>query len=680
MATGVNVKMGVSGISQFKQNMKAAQTSVTTLDQALKLNEKQFKQTGDAEEYMKSKTELLKVKLEEHKAVIANAEKALKQMASQGVDKSSAAFQRMQQQLLRAKGDLIDTETELGNVGNAGEEAANSVDGMNTQLKSIGKQVSFETIKTGLHDITSLMEKAAKTAFNLGRQIVNATLGAGQWADSLGEESAQWSELLGIEITPEKLYRMEQTSRLIDTGTDTILQSYKKLITATGKNRDEDTMGAFAALGIDPDQWQDDIEGLFWKTGEGLLALPNVVEKNKYAMKLFGRSWEELAPLFRAGREEYEETMRTWSWVGDEQFQNLTAMDDQYQQMESEWQAFQRQFEAALAPTLTKSMEILTGLFRQFNEYLATPEGKQMLEAMGNALTGLVEDLANIDPESVVGGLKAVFDKLIEGFEWLADPENRSKVTGFIEAFGKAFATLKGLEVITTVAKLLGALGGLTGGADLGTTVGSSLGRTALKALVKTVPWLAGASVLLENAFKPQGNDDLWDENGNPTDLAKSMGINVNQSENSGQGMVAATVFHGKFSQGQYELLQSYWDKYRTGTATNEDWAALQKAFGYGSGGGMWDRFTELAAGMYKLDRTMEDLPETLFADPAGRSGTSEMTAAANNMKGLPAEIALAVENGMSRVKIYIDGYTAGQVLTPYVSTVQGSMLAGFSK
>ena len=672
MATGVNVKMGVSGISQFKQNMKAAQTSVTTLDQALKLNEKQFKQTGDAEEYMKSKTELLKVKLEEHKAVIANAEKALKQMASQGVDKSSAAFQRMQQQLLRAKGDLIDTETELENVGNAGEEAANSVDGMNTQLKSIGKQVSFETIKTGLHDITSLMEKAAKTAFNLGRQIVNATLGAGQWADDLQTEADRWG------LKPEELYRMEQTARIIDTDAETILQARKKLTAAMGKEANEDTMGAFAALGIDPTMRHGDIEGVFWEAGQGLLGIEDEVTRNKYAMALFGRSFEDLMPLFKAGRDEYEETMRTWSWVGDEQFQNLTAMDDQYQQMESEWQAFQRQFEAALAPTLTKSMEILTGLFQQLNEYLATPEGKQMLEAMGNALTGLVEDLANIDPESVVGGLKAVFDKLIEGFEWLANPENRSKVTGFIEAFGKAFAGLKGLEVITTVAKLLGALGGLTGGADLGTTVGSSLGRTALKTLVKTVPWLAGASVLLENAFTPQGNADIWDENGNlRTEELEAARVKIANGEPQ---MVAPTQFHGKFSQSQYELLQSYWDKYRTGTATNEDWAAIQKAFGYGSGGGMWDRFTELAAGMYQLDRTMEDLPETLFADPAGRSGTSEMTAAANNMKGLPAEIALAVENGMSRVKIYIDGFTAGQVLTPYVSTVQGSMLAGFSK
>jgi len=672
--TGVDVKMGVSGISQFRQNMKTAQTSVNTLDQALKLNEKQFKQTGDAQAYMEGKTNALKEKLEQQKIVLQNAEKVLKDMKDNGATPASAAFQRMQQTVLKAKSDLIDTEMALENVGTAGDEAANSVDGMNTQLKNIGKQVSFETIKTGLHDITTLMENAAKKAFNLGREIVNATLGAGQWADDLQTEADRWG------LTPEKLYRMEQTARIIDTDAETILQARKKLTGAMGRESNEDTMGAFAALGLDPSQWHGDVEGLFWQAGEGLLNIEDTVVRNKYAMALFGRSFEDLMPLFKAGRDEYEETMRTWSWVGDEQFQNLTAMDDQYQQMESEWQAFQRQFEAALAPTLTKAMEILTGLFQQFNEYLATPEGKQMLEAMGNALTGLVEDLANIDPESVVGGLKAVFDKLIEGFEWLANPENRSKVTGFIKAFGEAFVALKGMEVITTVAKLLSALGGLGGGAELGTTVGSSLGRMAIGALVKSVPWIAGLYTLLKpgSTSDDLGNGDLFDEAGKLNAAAlEASGVKIVNGEAQ---MIAPTQFHGKFSQSQYELLQNYWDKYRSGTSTNEDWAALQKAFGYGSGGGMWDRFTELAAGMYQLDRTMEDLPETLFADPAGRSGTSEMTAAANNMKGLPAEIALAVENGMSRVKIYIDGFTAGQVLTPYVSTVQGSMLAGFSK
>ena len=80
MANGVNVKMGVSGVAQFKQSMKQAQQSVKTLDAELKLNEKQFKATGDAEAYLEQKAELLKKKLEEQKSAVSNAEKALDEM------------------------------------------------------------------------------------------------------------------------------------------------------------------------------------------------------------------------------------------------------------------------------------------------------------------------------------------------------------------------------------------------------------------------------------------------------------------------------------------------------------------------------------------------------------------------------------------------------------------------
>ena len=43
MASGVNVKMGVSGVAQFKQSMNQAKQAVKTLDAQLALNEKQFK-------------------------------------------------------------------------------------------------------------------------------------------------------------------------------------------------------------------------------------------------------------------------------------------------------------------------------------------------------------------------------------------------------------------------------------------------------------------------------------------------------------------------------------------------------------------------------------------------------------------------------------------------------------
>ena len=138
--------------------------------------------------------------------------------------------------------------------------------------------------------------------------------------------------------------------------------------------------------------------------------------------------------------------------------------------------------------------------------------------------------------------------------------------------------------------------------------------------------------------------------------------------ENGNVKMIAPTQMHGRFNQDQYDLLQDYWDKYRSGTASAEDWATLQAEFGKSEA--YMEKFLDIAREIYSLDKTMEDLPETLFADNESiNKSTSEMTEAANGMKGLPAQIESAVERGMSRVKLVVDVDGIANAVTPRISS-----------
>jgi hypothetical protein len=56
------------------------------------------------------------------------------------------------------------------------------------------------------------------------------------------------------------------------------------------------------------------------------------------------------------------------------------------------------------------------------------------------------------------------------------------------------------------------------------------------------------------------------------------------------------------------------------------------------------------------------------------------MTQAAGQLQGLPGVIEGAILAGMSQIKINIDGQTAGQVLTPYVSAGMGGMVLAVTK
>ena len=178
MASGVNVKMGVSGVAQFKQNINQAKQSVKTLDAQLALTEKQFKASGDAQSYMAEKSGLLKAKLEAQKSVVAGAEAALQQMADRGVERTSKAYQDMYRQMLQAKGAMLDTENAMNGITEAGDDATDSVDKMNESLAQVGRGVNWQNVTEGLHTITSGMQAIMKKAWQMGEALVNATLGA----------------------------------------------------------------------------------------------------------------------------------------------------------------------------------------------------------------------------------------------------------------------------------------------------------------------------------------------------------------------------------------------------------------------------------------------------------------------------------------------------------------------
>lgn len=611
MASGVNVKMGVSGVSQFRQNIKTAQNSVKTLDEQLKLNEKQFRANGDSQEYMATKTQLLQKKIEEQKAIVSQAEKALKSMSDQGVDKASASFQKMQQEMLRAKGELLDAQSQMNGIETAGDNAANGVSDMNNQLSNIGKQVSFETVTNGIDRITKGLENAAKKALRVGQAITREVLGAGGWADDLTTRATYY------QIDQETLQRMEKTAGLIDTPVDAIIDAQKKLRNGIG-TEDKGVMGAFAELmgeGYDPrnNGW----EKAFWDAGEALMRFGDEEEKEVYAQKLFGRSWNELIPLFEAGKKEYDELNESWSVVSEEQIKSLTKMDDQYQKLTNEWETFKTTLLATLAGPLEGVMEKLTGFLEELNTYLQTDEGKETLQSITDAVGSLFEDLKNVDPKEAVGAIRTVVDGLVEGLKWIAE-HHEDVVTG-----------------LKTIVVGWGAL---------------KLGGGALKVL-QLIEGLKGLG------FRGGNTVDIPAANGGGGAAgAGSIGAKLGGLFGNGGwaigGAGAAELALGIYSLiGHYQNLKGWWtgyeqDEYHEGIDENERIMREE-----------WERMNQV---------NEESASNTVRS-------TSEMTHAANDLKGLPSAVEDGVIRGMSGVTIVLDGEAVGRMMTPRV----GGNMAG---
>ena len=657
MASGATVKLGVEGISQFKNNMNQAKQAVKTLDAQLSLSEKQFKQTGDAESYMTEKTELLKAKLEQQKAVVDNAQKALDDMASRGVDRASKAYQDMYRQMITAKGAMIDTENQLNGVSESAEDAGNEVSSMNQQLSNIGKGISFENVTNGLEKITDTMGNVIKKAWKVGEAIVQATLGAGQWADELQTTADQY------EMSPEKLYRMRQVADLIDTDVDTIVSAQDKLSKNRAKGGKE-FMGALAALGIDP-TGKDDLT-LFWEAGEALKNFGDAEGKVNYANALFGKSWRELIPLFKAGRKEYENLYNNnTSWIGDENLAALTALDDASQNLNNEWETLQNTFMGTLAGPMQNALEILTGLLQQFNEYLQSDEGKQKMKELGDTLTGWVKSLEKVDFGEVIETVKGAFD-------WIVN--NAGSIIKAVEGIGIAFAGLKIVEFAANIGRVVTGFKYLTGGGSGGNGGTGSTGGTS----GSNGGWWTGISNGLTGLASKGSAYIAASGIANLLPVVGDMFLN---QTNAGRGLRDGGGLAGLWEGLKQDVNEVKENIEHNASTFQEDWAnnvlvkKAEEINRYNQTAADWTYGDEYSAEeLMAMVKAAEDITG---ASNATKQSSTEMTEAATTMKGLPGVIEGAILTGMGKVKIYIDGQQAGGVLTPYVNSVLAGALMG---
>ena len=645
MASGVNVKIGVSGVAQFKQSMNQAKQATKTLDAQLALTEKQFKATGDSESYMTEKSALLQAKLEQQRTVVANAEKALEQMRANGVERSSTAYQNMYQQMLKAKGEMLDTESAMQGVAEAGDEAANGVSDMNNQLAQIGKNVSIENVTNALDTITDGMKNVMQFAWKTGEAIVTATLGAGAWADELLTTAAQY------EISPEDLQRWRKTANIIDTDVDTILTAQDKLKRGREKG-DKETMGALAYLGVDPTGKSD--MDIFWEAGQAIAQLGKEEDKVSYAQKMFGKSWRELLPLFTAGREEWEETNKSWNVVEEDQLEGLGKMDDQYQKLQGEFETFKMEMLSAFSGPITQGMETITNLFKQLNEYLDSPEGQALLQQLGDTISSLITDLTQVSPEDVINGLSTVVENVTNGLKWIS--EHSGEVVAGVGAFIAAWAGLEVAKGVTTVLQLINGIKGLTAAsaASAGAAAGGSWASAFASAAMKAAPFLAFLYTLLNPASGSDalGNNDLLDANGQLTNEAKAYGY---QQDENGQVYLPTPEWRRKEEEENVRKHQetTFGGDAESATDRNERILKSSKAL------------EDLQSAADKMDKTAAELSGG--TDKQKQSST-EMSAAAGTLKGMPGAVESAIIRGMSQIRIYIDGQQMSNAIEPHMS------------
>ena len=484
----VNVKMGVD-LGGFKSGIQEGQNILRGLNAEMKATEAEFKATGNAEQAMEKRVKTLNSQLQVQKGIADQAQRALKAMEAAGVKPTDAAYQKMYATMMTATAGMNEAQAALTGLGKSAGEAATNADSLNNSVNNIGKKLSIDQVLSGIRAITSGLENAARRAVSLGETIWDSVMDAAKWAD----DTSTQAQMFGIDV--ETYQRMQKlVTNGMDTTVDAMLKAQKRLRKgmAEGGIADvlkdlsiyatelKDTGGGILEL-VPKDSVQ-----LFWEAGRALMNMSNEFDKESAAQKLFGRSWEELVPLFTqfANQDEYNKALEDVRINSEEDVNALAELNDKVAELKGNFDTLSREMFAQLAPALTDAADALNGLLTKVMDYLETPEGQEALKNLQEAVSGLFEDLGKIDPESVVQNFTNVFNGLIRGLQWIVDKKDT-----LIGALKGVVAGWAGLQLTGGVLQILKLIDGLRG---LGIIGGG--GGGAVAAGGGGAGWLTGLS------------------------------------------------------------------------------------------------------------------------------------------------------------------------------------------
>jgi hypothetical protein len=464
----IKTRFRLEGEQQYKKAMTEAANAVKVLNSEQKLAKAQFKNTGDAEKYAAQQSDILKKKIEQQKQAVAAAEAALKNLANNGVKENDKQFQQWQLRLNSAQTALAQMETELNNVGNGMGNVAGRTSQMVDSLNSINKKVSLDMVISGIGKITDAMESAGRVAVRVGQSIWDNIMDSAEYADDVATLATK------MELTTDELQRMMYVEDRFEVSAEDMAKTWKKLRKNIASDSSEVTK-SFKDLRIATHEMVDtgfgkvegktrDYKEVFWEVGNALMRMTDISERERIAQTLLGKSWDDMIPLFKAGRQAYEDAMASVSVVDEETIQKGADLNDRIKELEKQWTMLKTEALAALAPALQKAADALGTLLQRVTDYLKTDEGQEKLQKMEDAVSKLFGDLSNIDPEDVVDKFAGVLEKITTAFTWIGDHWNDVKLG--IEGIGIAFGALKLTSVALNLGKIVSGFQTLWNGAN----------------------------------------------------------------------------------------------------------------------------------------------------------------------------------------------------------------------
>ena len=717
MADEIRQTIVLEGEKEYSAALKEANRNLKTLRSALKAESAELGNNATAQQKNEVKARNLQKQIAEQEKVVATLQNALKEAKERYGDNSDEVARweqklnnarytlaNMNNDLQRAQDALSDSKDSLKDSAEAYDDAADAASNYADATDAAGQiadAVTFQSVMTAADNLKDKLVGAIGTIKDLGKAAWDWMSDSGEWADELQALSDQTG------IDKQTLQGWRYASRFVDVEVETITKAYGKLTNRTKSvNKALNEIGIKADAGVGADT-------VFWEIIEAMEDMDKVA-REKTAKEFFGKSYQELMPLIKAGREGWESYVKEAEDAGyilsDEQVERLSQFDDARQQLEASFQSLKLQVAEQLAPAFEKVAQALTDIVDKFIAWGQTEEGQAALESLGGAISSIIDNLTGeVDFNKIVGDAQKAIEGLTGALGWISDNWETVKlgfegIVGAIGALTVSQTVLNALQLIKGINWMTLPKGPATPVTPVATPTAPTSPTSPVVAPVGGKSWLGrvltspvakgvgGAvtflSILFENAVSGQGNDDVVQtEDGSwvradtgeaaepegphiyaeltPEDAAE---IDARRAAEKAAREVSVTPEMRQAAEEYWDALRS-WKNGEPGSdfALEDAFDALDAAFA-----GQEEELANLNTLMDELQGepdwiSTEDLPDWWFTGPEGLT-SSDIQGFVNLPGKMEAAVARGAASGVSGLMINVDGYDVARIVAPMVS------------
>lgn len=407
MAYDIGPTIGIEGEKEYRAALQNINTRLRTLGTEMQAVTSQFDKNDNSQQAVTAKSKVLTNQIGLQREKLQELQKGLT-AATDKYGENHQVTQKWQQSVNTATAELNKMERELDQSGKKAKDSGDDAekgrkgwDKLRDGMAAVGKAAATSIAALGT------VAAGAATA------LAGLTVSASNYADEL------LTQATNTHHSAEQLQEYQYALRFVDGDIETLTKSMAKQIKSQDAARTGSKLvaDAYKQLGIDvtnADGSLRDSNEVYWEVIDALHDIDNEYDRDALAMRIMGKSAQDLNTIIEAGGEEFTKYMREAKEMGivmsEDAVKALGAFNDKVQVLDANMDGLKNTASLVALPFLDVLATDGIRIMSEFSKGIQDADGDigKMGDAIGATLGNIVNLIAERMPEMIDMGINIV--------------------------------------------------------------------------------------------------------------------------------------------------------------------------------------------------------------------------------------------------------------------------------